>query len=60
MIIDALLEPIIDSNNKNLLKFNTNRVRYLIHSVQEEMIMDSISMYRDSIPQLLKICTETM
>lgn len=58
MVMDALIGYIVERNNKNLLKMNTNKVRYLIHSVQEEMIMDSISMYRDSIPQLLKIFSE--
>lgn len=56
IVIDALLYEIMEKENRDVLKDNPDQVRHIIHSVQEEMIMDSIAMYRDSIPQLLSIC----
>lgn len=60
LIIDALIQEIVNKNDMDLLLKEPDKVRYLIHSVQEEMIMDSIAMYRDSIPHLLKICSEIL
>ncbi len=60
LIVNALLDYILEKNNLNILKEDSDSVRYLIHSVQEEMIMDSIAMYRDSNQQLLQILTETI
>lgn len=60
LIIDALLNEIIEKQDENVLKNNPDYVRYIIHSVQEEMIMDSIAMYRDSIPKLLSICCDVL
>lgn len=60
LIIDALLNEIIEKRDKTVLKRNPDKVRYIIHSVQDEMIMDSIAMYRDSIPQLLSICCDVL
>lgn len=60
LIVDALLNEIMEKNDENYLKKNVDQVRHIIHSVQEEMIMDSIAMYRDSIPALLQICCDVL
>lgn len=60
MIINALLGEIIETGDVNYLKNNSKKVRYLIHSVQDEMLRDSISLYQDSVPELLSICSEAI
>lgn len=60
MIINALLGEIIETKDVNYLKNNSEEVRCLIHSVQDEMLRDSISLYQDSIPELLSICSEAI
>lgn len=60
IIMDVLIDEIIKRKDANVLKDNPSYVRYIIHSVQEEMIMDSIAMYKDAIPDLLPICGEVL
>lgn len=60
IIIDALIHEVMEEGRVDILKNNPDAVRHVIHSVQEEMLMDSIAMYRDSIPKVLQICCEVL
>lgn len=60
IIFNALIDKVVESNNRNFFYQNPDKIKDVIHSTQEQMIGSALSMYNNTYPNIESACSTVL